>query len=74
MQPQDQTPTNQPVTSSFSSPQPKRRQITLPNLWQLAALVLLIAIAVMLFMWRPWQPNIKASARTVTVTGDATVS
>jgi uncharacterized protein YggE len=37
-------------------------------------LVLLIAIAVMLFMWRPWQPNIKATARTVTVTGDATVS
>jgi uncharacterized protein YggE len=72
MQPQDQTPTNPPVTS-FSSP-PKRRQITLPNLWQLVTLVLVVIIAIMVFVWRPWQPNIKASARTVSVTGDATVS
>lgn len=72
MQPENQTPSNPPVTSP-SSPQ-KGRQITLPNLWQLVTLVLLIAIGIMLFMWRPWEPNIKASERTITVTGNATVT
>jgi uncharacterized protein YggE len=74
MQPENQTPLNPSVTSS-PAPQPqKRRQITLPNLWQLITLILIVVVIVMLFMWRPWQPNIKASERTISVTGDATVS
>ncbi len=28
----------------------------------------------MVFMWKPWEPNIKASERVITVTGTATVS
>src|SRR6185312_12876565 len=50
------------------------RQITLPNTWQLVTLILLIVIGIMLYKWQPWEPNIKASERTISVTGDATVS
>lgn len=28
----------------------------------------------MVFMWKPWEPNIKASERTISVTGSATIS
>lgn len=72
MQPENQTPVTPPVTSPPSPS--KGRQISLPNTWQLVTLVLLVIIGVMIVKWQPWEPNIKASERTVTVTGDATVS
>lgn len=36
--------------------------------------LLVVALGVMAFLWKPWQANIKASDRTVTVTGDATLT
>ena len=38
------------------------------------ALVLLVIIAVMLALWRPWQQQTSDSSRTISVTGEATVS
>lgn len=38
------------------------------------SLVLLIVIGVIVALWKPWQANIKASDRTISVTGDATVT
>lgn len=71
---EDQTPTSPTVTSATTPPSPSRRRFGLPNIWQLATVVLLIAAVVMVFLWKPWQPNIKASERTISVTGTATVS
>jgi uncharacterized protein YggE len=31
-------------------------------------------IIVILFVWKPWQPNVKASDRVITVTGEATLT
>lgn len=41
--------------------------------WKLTSLVLLIALIISVVLWKPWQANIKASDRTVTVTGDTTI-
>lgn len=41
--------------------------------WKLTSLVLLIALIVSVVLWKPWQANIKASDRTVTVTGTTTI-
>ena len=37
-------------------------------------LMLLISMAIMMFIWKPWQQDAGANARTITVTGEATVS
>ncbi len=50
---------------------PKANGLTVS--WRLLAIVLLIIIAVMLAIWRPWQAGTSAG-RTITVTGEATVS
>src|SRR6266404_5558206 len=42
-------------------------------LWKLISLVLLVALVAAIVLWKPWQANIKASDRTVSVTGTATV-
>lgn len=36
--------------------------------------VFFISSIVMLFLWKPWQANVKASDRTITVTGDVTLT
>lgn len=41
--------------------------------WKLASLILLAALIISVMLWKPWQPNIKASDRTVTVTGNTTI-
>jgi uncharacterized protein YggE len=43
-------------------------------MWQIITVLLVIIIVVILFMWKPWEPNIKASERTISVTGNATIS
>jgi uncharacterized protein YggE len=69
---ENQPPTEPVVTSA--APSPSRRQITIPGFWQTATLLLLIALVVAVFMWKPWEPNIKAGERTIAVTGSATIS
>src|SRR3569833_2829383 len=65
-----QTPTPNITTTPAA---PKRFNFKLPGPWKTACLVLLIALAVSVFMWKPWQTHIKASDRTISVTGNATV-
>ena len=74
MQPADYTPTEPTVTSSPALPPTGHKRITFRGGWQIITLLLLVIICVIVANWRPWQPNIKASERTVTVTGNATVS
>jgi uncharacterized protein len=50
------------------------KRIKLPGLWKTLSLVLLIALIASLWLWKPWQANVKASDRTISVTGNATVS
>ncbi|HEX5743870.1 MAG TPA: SIMPL domain-containing protein, partial [Candidatus Saccharimonadales bacterium] len=71
---EDQTSDSPTVTSSSPPQTPSRKRITLPNVWQTIIILLLVIIAIMVFMWKPWEPNIKASQRTIAVTGSATVS
>jgi uncharacterized protein YggE len=57
--------------------QPNRNasaQLHLKLDYRLLALVLLIVIAAMLFLWKPWQDNISADSRTIQVSGNATVT
>ena len=71
MSPTQDTPT---VTSpSFPSPEPAKKGRRLPWPWILAV-VLLIGLVVSIWLWKPWQPNIKTSERTITVTGETTVT
>jgi uncharacterized protein YggE len=53
---------------------PKKNKLQLPLDWRLLALLLLVVIGVMLFLWKPWQSQVKASDRTITVTGDSTIT
>jgi hypothetical protein len=39
----------------------------------LTAVVVVLILAIVLF-WKPWQPNVKASDRVITVTGEATLT
>jgi len=63
-----------PQDQPLPPPQATKRRISLPGGLWLPVALLVIAIAVMLVMWKPWQPNIKASDRTISVTGDATLT
>lgn len=63
-----------PQDQPLPPPQATKRRISLPGGLLIPVALLVIAIAVMLVMWKPWQPNIKASDRTVSVTGDATLT
>ena len=42
--------------------------------FRLLSALLIVIIAVMLFLWQPWQPTIRATDRTISVTGNATVT
>lgn len=39
-----------------------------------ASVVLMAVIIIMLVLWQPWLPNIKATDRTISVTGNATIT
>jgi uncharacterized protein YggE len=68
MQPQDQ-----PFTAQSQAPFVSKQKKS-PNLWQVATILFLIIILAMVVIWKPWEPNIKASERTISVTGNATVN
>jgi uncharacterized protein YggE len=53
---------------------PIKKRLSVPLDLRLLVLALLAVIAVMLYLWKPWQAQIKASDRTITVTGDAAIS
>jgi uncharacterized protein len=63
-----------PAANSVSTEPPKRGfKLKLPGAWKTLCLVLLLALVASVWMWKPWQTNIKVSDRTISVTGDATV-
>lgn len=56
-------------------PQSSKKSLNIAlDLRSIIILLLVVAVGVMAFLWKPWQANIKASDRTVTVTGDATLT
>lgn len=61
------------ATPQNVTPAPPTRRFKLPSIWKIACLLLLIALAVCIVLWKPWQANIKASDRTINVTGNATI-
>jgi uncharacterized protein YggE len=67
--PSTDTPTPVPPVNSKPSIVSRLRLF----LWKLVSLVLLIALVITITLWKPWQPNIKAGERTVSVTGTATL-
>jgi uncharacterized protein YggE len=71
MQPDNQQPVEAP---SVSTSPPKNRFNFSGSFFKIASLILLAAVVVILVLWTPWNPQIKASDRTITVTGDATIT
>ncbi len=51
-----------------------KRALTITPSYKLLSVLLLLAIVGMLVAWKPWQPNIKASDRIISVTGETTIS
>ncbi len=70
MEPQTPAPTVIQTPSPVAS-SPQKRQFF--SLWKILCLLLLIALIASIWLWKPWQANIKASDRTISVTGEATV-
>jgi uncharacterized protein YggE len=75
-EPQDSAPQTKISENNSSTTTPSKP--SLANrlrlwMWRLISLILLIALVAAVVLWKPWQPNIKASDRTVSVTGTATV-
>jgi uncharacterized protein YggE len=69
-----QTPENQPtVVVPPTLEQPSKLSGLSKLSGNLLLLVALLIIGGMLFVWKPWQPAIKASDRSVTVTGTAEI-
>jgi len=66
-------PNDQPASNSFSTTPPPKKRISLNFSPWLVVVLLLVAMAVMVFFWKPWEANIKADTRTVNVTGNATL-
>lgn len=62
----------EPPTSTFNTAQPRRKWPL--GIWPALSLLLVIALAVCICLWKPWQANIKATDRTVSVTGSATIT
>jgi uncharacterized protein len=53
--------------------EPLMRRIS-RGFWKLACLILLLALVVSVALWRPWEATPKASDRTVSVSGTATIT
>jgi uncharacterized protein YggE len=63
----EQPPLNQ-------TPQPTvKKRWQLANPWLLVSLVLLVVITVIVVLWKPWQASPKASDRTISVSGVASL-
>lgn len=52
---------------------PVKRRFRLPRGWMAVSILLLLVIAVMTWLWKPWDAGAKASDRTIKVQGTATV-
>ena len=52
----------------------RTKSLRLPGGFKTIAVLLVLGIVVMVMIWRPWQATIKASDRTISVTGNATVT
>lgn len=67
-----------PPEQQPSTPPVSKKSFKFPQGLKLICLILAIIVVGMgisiLFFWKPWQPNIKASDRVVTVTGEATLT
>lgn len=61
-----ETPIPQPAQGKGST-------LTLRLDFRWVSIALLVVILVLILLWRPWQPKYTANARTVSVTGSATV-
>lgn len=42
--------------------------------WKLVSLLLVISLVISIVLWKPWQANVKAGERTVSVAGSATIT
>lgn len=72
----DSVPAQPTVTSPGVAPDPPKPSLKsrLKLLfWKLTSLFLLIVLVAAVVLWKPWQANIKAGERTVSVTGTATL-
>lgn len=58
----------------MDSPQPNRRKLNIALDFKLISGLLLLIIAIMLIIWKPWQPASGSDGRTVQVTGEAKIS
>jgi uncharacterized protein YggE len=66
---------NQPTVTPEAPPvtkQPLKSRLKLV-FWKLISLLLLIGLVATIALWKPWQANVKAGERTVSVTGSATI-
>jgi uncharacterized protein YggE len=52
----------------------QNKKITSAHIHKLIWLVLLVALVASVMLWKPWQRNIKANDRTITVTGETTLT
>ena len=64
-------PTNQ--ETNYQAPK-KSLRIPIPSVLAIITILLAIALIVGIVIWKPWESNIKASDRTISVTGTATVT
>lgn len=71
MHPDSQQPAEAPSVLTGS---PKNHFKLTSSFFKIASLILLAAVVVTLVLWEPWNPQIKASDRTITVTGNATIT
>src|SRR5258708_4749256 len=52
----------------------KKAIISSSKLLQLVCAALIIALGIVMLLWKPWQVSVKASDRIISVTGEATVT
>jgi len=74
-------PQNDPSSQSFDGPaqelktsKPANKKLNLNIDLRIIIAVLLVAIAVMLFIWKPWVSAAPVTDKTITVTGETTVT
>jgi uncharacterized protein YggE len=63
-----------PENTTQTPPAPKKPGLQILLGWRLLALLLLLVIVIMLAFWKPWQAQVKASDRTISVTGSSTIT
>jgi uncharacterized protein YggE len=63
-----------PPQDQHSPPQLHKSTFRVPTSPWVATLILVLAIVVIIVIWKPWQPNIKSTDRTISVTGTATIT